>query len=363
MVPKQDYYSYAFDNESHLIHAEKAIKGNEYRCPNCGRKMIPKQGEKRVWHFAHKANTENCSYETYLHKLAKRRICECFNESAHFMIQCQSKLRCNVDCPLGAKQPCEWNENEKDLKQYYDLCVEEKQVDKYRADLLISNSKEGDKEPILIEIWVKHKSTEEKLNSGLQIIEINIESEEDIEEIVNTASKIQNQNCVNGWENKVHNDKILFYNFKKEFFAIPDVGHQPYKHVFWIDSKGYYHFSDGKCEDVQLHTESLKCLDLNPPEIENSIFRIESRDPIDIILAFHKLVNSDLSFSSCKLCENYKWKENAYKCILYKLEEPSQYSAIHIPAKCTDFKLRDFFRSDSPATEDLNQECKITIRK
>lgn len=71
MAPKQDYYSYAFDSESRLIHIDDAKKGKEYRCPNCGGIMIPKQGEKRAKHFAHKANTENCSYETYLHKIVK----------------------------------------------------------------------------------------------------------------------------------------------------------------------------------------------------------------------------------------------------------------------------------------------------
>ena len=99
MAPKQDYYSYAFDSEWRLIHIDDAIKGKEYRCPNCKEIMIVRKGKERKKHYAHK-NTENCSYETYLHKIAKRRICECFNESAHFMIQCQSKLRCNVDCPL-----------------------------------------------------------------------------------------------------------------------------------------------------------------------------------------------------------------------------------------------------------------------
>ena len=33
--------------------------------------MIAKQGKIRQWHFAHKALSPNCSYESYLHSLAK----------------------------------------------------------------------------------------------------------------------------------------------------------------------------------------------------------------------------------------------------------------------------------------------------
>ena len=366
MAPKQDYYSYALDSESRLISAEKAIKGNEYRCPNCGGIMIPKQGEKRVrvWHFAHKANTENCSYETYLHNIAKRRICECFNESAHFMIQYQSKVRCNADCPLGAKQPCEWNDiNDFDLKQYYDECEEEKQVDDFRADLLISNSKIKNREPILIEIWVTHRSTEEKLNSGLRIIEIHIEYEEDIDQIVDTSSIIQNEVQRKAWGEVKQNDKIQFYNFKT-ISKTPDDEHQSNKHVFWIDTRGKYQFSDEVFDNIQLSTKSLKCQESNPPEIENSIFRIESCEPINKNFAYYKLAHSGLCFSFCKTCKNYEWKGNTLGCgcILNKSNDISQYIALSITEKCQDFNLSNIFGLDGYFAK-YPQECKITIKK
>lgn len=363
MAPKQDYYSYAFDSESRLIQIEDAIKGKEYRCPNCKEIMIVREGKERKKHYAHK-NTENCSYETYLHNIAKRRICECFNESAHFMIQYQSKVRCNVDCPLGAKQPCEWNDiKDFDLKQYYDQCEEEKQVDDYRADLLISHSKIKNREPILIEIWMMHKSTEEKLKSGLRIIEIHIESEDDIKEIVDTASIVETQSCKVQRGNKIEFDKIRFYNFK-ELSEYPEEEHQSKKHVFWIDAKSNYQFSDEVFDNIPLSTKSLKCQESNPPEIENSIFRIESRDPINEYFAYYKLANSGLCFSFCKTCKNYKWKGNTLGCgcILYKSKDISQYIALSITEKCPDFKLREFFRSDGHFAK-YPQECKITIVK
>ena len=63
------FYSYALDENDTLIPIEKATKGNEYFCANCGACMITKMGAKRRPHFAHKANLHNCSYETYLHKV------------------------------------------------------------------------------------------------------------------------------------------------------------------------------------------------------------------------------------------------------------------------------------------------------
>lgn len=364
MAPKQDYYSYALDSESHLIKIDDAEKGNEYRCPNCKEIMIVREGKERKKHYAHK-NTENCSYETYLHKIAKRRICECFNESAHFMIQYQSKVRCNVDCPLGAKQPCEWNDiNDFDLKQYYDECEEEKQVDDFRADLLISNSKIKNREPILIEIWVTHRSTEEKLNSGLRIIEIHIEYEEDIDQIVDTSSIIQNEVQRKAWGEVKQNDKIQFYNFKT-ISKIPDEEHQSYNHVFWIDARGYFHFSDATIDHVLFPDESLKCLKPKPPKIANSIFRIESRNPIDIDFALYKLAESGLSIRYCKMCKYYKWNEYNFKsmCILYRSKGTPKYPNQSVAKNCLNFRQKDYAHDDGILSTDLNQECKITIKK
>lgn len=36
--------------------------------------MIPRMGEVRSWHFAHRGDEDHCGTETYLHKLAKRLV-------------------------------------------------------------------------------------------------------------------------------------------------------------------------------------------------------------------------------------------------------------------------------------------------
>ena len=120
MHPKQDY-SYAFNSEKKLTSINSATKGNQYYCPCCGEVMIPKQGQKNRWHFAHKANLENCSYETYLHKLAKIRIQECFNQNSSFNITFKQECMCDANvCSIKRFPRCSWFEQKTfDIKKYY----------------------------------------------------------------------------------------------------------------------------------------------------------------------------------------------------------------------------------------------------
>ncbi len=349
MRANQDY-SYSMDRGSNLINVIDAVKGNEYYCLCCGEIMIPRQGSKRRWHFAHKGNPGGCSYETYLHKVAKKRICECFNKSPKFTILVHSKSTCAViECPLGASQPCTWNSiKEFDLKKYYNHCEEEVAVDKYRADLVISNQA-NNVHPILIEIYVTHKSTDEKLNSNYRIIEIHIESEEDINQIVSTASIKESDRDVN-YCREIQNEKIKFYNFKADSYEVPDNKHQAYKSLFWIDSKGYFHFDS--------YNESMKCLSPTLSEVKNSIFRIESKSPINWDFAFCKLAESGLGIKYCTMCRFYKMNDYYMRsmCILYKSKGTRQYPNLSSAMSCTYFKQINYSNTD------YNQEYKIKNR-
>ena len=39
--------------QEYIIHAGEAVKGADYRCPECDGPLIVKQGKIRQWHFAH----------------------------------------------------------------------------------------------------------------------------------------------------------------------------------------------------------------------------------------------------------------------------------------------------------------------
>jgi len=341
-------YLYALDAESKIIAIEQAQKGQKYTCPFCGELMIPRKGSRKRWHFAHKNNDKKCSYETYLHKLAKMRVAECFNNSDSFKISFHSKSTCSIsECPLGLSKRCEWTGSNKknDLKQYYNHCEEEGVVGKFRADLLISNSDKPDRPPIFIEFQVSHKSTEEKLKSGHRIIEIQIESEEDINNIVSTSSICESDKdeyCM------PPNEKIKFYNFKADSLEIPDYEHQLPKFIFWIDAKGYFHFDNN---------HNIRCLSQNSLEVENSEFRIESNAQINLDFALRLMLESGID-KYCAMCMFHLAKFRSM-CTLYKTQ--GRYPILSDAMKCSHFTLID--ELNKPFSEISKfQEYKVTIK-
>ena len=100
--------------------------------------MVAKLGSKKSHHFAHKANTQSCSSETYLHKLAKTFLMQKFQTGA-FEIEMKRYYLCveAESCLFnGNCRQSDWKKY--DLKDHYDSCVEEQSVDGFRADILIA---------------------------------------------------------------------------------------------------------------------------------------------------------------------------------------------------------------------------------
>lgn len=97
-IVKQNY-SYAVDASGVLVNVKQAVRDKKYFCPCCGFEMRPHMGNIRRWHFTHKAEAE-CSYESYLHKIAKIRIKEAFITSEKFEITYNPKHLCSKDCPF-----------------------------------------------------------------------------------------------------------------------------------------------------------------------------------------------------------------------------------------------------------------------
>lgn len=197
-MKKQIKYSYCVDENNRLVHISELTKetrhSHQWHCLECGQEMTPNLGEKKSWYFSHKANTA-CDGESYLHKLAKRKIREKFLSSDSFPITfvrvCNSCSE-HEKCPLFQKYHCYTEERtiHRDLKKWkghilYDSCQEEVKVGEFRPDLKLTNSKKPGREPIFIEINVTHQSEEKKLKSKYRIIEtMRIKSEDDIEDII-----------------------------------------------------------------------------------------------------------------------------------------------------------------------------------
>lgn len=83
---------YALDSSGNIRHIKDANPSNdEFFCLFCHRQMIAKQGKIRQWHFAHKALSPNCSYESYLHSLAKLLILQ--NSEVNNLSESKLKFR------------------------------------------------------------------------------------------------------------------------------------------------------------------------------------------------------------------------------------------------------------------------------
>ena len=329
-------YGYCLDENDNLVCIDSVTKENryahEFRCLQCGQKMIPKIGPKRVRHFAHSVDAD-CNGESYLHKLAKRKIREKFLFSEKFPITfrryvpCTEKEHCiyavsenyygsscsiDVDIPRDLKI---W-----EGKKVYDKCEEEVTVGNFRADLLLSNSNNSKLPQVFIEVKVTHESTEEKLNSEYRIIETSkISSESDIEDIVSNGF-IEGQNCST-------------YNFNPPVpNSLKPIGHHPILR-FVLRTNGsarvYYNYETIRCDKIlqKLEKDSLAEINLTPGGFYIKGETLASSVVLDSyqtgLLYF---VKKGYDIKNCILCKYRKYNDyyNKSICVLYKkLDSPA----------------------------------------
>jgi len=293
----KQFYSYANDGDGRLINVSEALHGKIYYCPYCGAEMIPRQGKIRRWHFAHKSNLENCSYESYLHKIAKKKIKEIFDNNPVW-IEFQQKVFCKAECPLLNEDKCNWTKtNRVNLRDYYDKCEEEIEIDGFRADLLISSSTDSNRPPILIEIWVKHKSRENKINSGYRIIEIKINSEKDLDNILETHTIKEVDMRLETMGNDTHS--VTFYNFKSLY---EDPSEEEQRQVYYWGI-----FPNGKIMDFR--TQS--CLQ---PMDENVRFYIISDKRMTFDWCVKKALEYDVKLNDCRYCKFHPTRIKSMSC-------------------------------------------------
>lgn len=174
-------YLYAIDDSGKLVCISEASKGTKYICPECNDEMIPVLGKVREPHFRHK--NKECSRESYLHKVSKLYYQNLFYNSDKFVVKYYVKTGCNkMDCKIRGND-CETSDytlRELDLKGLYDTCEIERGDFGYRADVKLSNSKDETTLPLFLEIVFSHRSTIDKLESGIPIIEIDVREQSDL---------------------------------------------------------------------------------------------------------------------------------------------------------------------------------------
>ena len=289
-----------------LTSIKEAHESDEaFYCPHCGKEMTKKCGKIRRWHFAHKKDEKgNCSYESYLHSLAKLRLKQWFEKSESILIQYPMRYKCqyHVNCIWKSYNYYNCIKDEKktcDLKKHLNQCLVEQNLcingETYRPDLLWQNSHKTNCR-IFIEIKVTHGCTEKKINSNERIIEFEIQSEDDVEKIC--SQPIQ------------ESDTVHFYGFKKEDTASKDkINHPLSLNKFILYQSGLVYANiECNCMNYQKrHPSALFEVTTRKDLIELGKF-------CNICLAL--AANNEINVRHCNMCVHHKYDkdEESFLC-------------------------------------------------
>lgn len=313
----------ALDHNGDIIDVANT-EGREterFFCPNCKEKVIAKRGEIRQWHFAHKK--KNCAYDKYLHSIAEKMIGEWFNEQKEILLDmvgtkiCTNHQNCVFYNEWNCKGECR---NTYNLKQYYSDCILEHKYKGFVADLFCERNNNTEN-PIFIEIFVTHKCSEEKINSGIRIIEIAIKSEEDIFNITKSSTLLEGEN-------------IRLYNFKRQK-TLSNEYHTPVqKYILFNSGKGYLDRNNYHCKNYKerkgIYEISISYNDCIPYFIFSGGF-------YKVCVA--KAYKEGLVKKDCNICKWCKQDTAGYSfCVLYKKCGNPKYCMDNDAQKCTMFR-------------------------
>ena len=272
--------------------------------------MAKNGGTKRMHHFAH-ASGVDCegAYETMLHLLAKERIQDAFMTHDTFNIEYEYRSYCRKvkECTFFRYGDCyEASRKIFNLKKYYDSCGQELPYDtiKRRSDLKIFSKSNPNLKPVYIEFFVTHASEIEKLHSGEKIIEIKIESEEDIDNIV-AHGFIETTRIA-----QEHDPIIKFYGFKNEDYKVElNSRIQFARYVLYQSGKSLCYSDSCLCGELRKTSKSTLC------EI---CFHTTDSFKIYEMVKYQGLKR--FGIKNCRYCKNYvrSYSGMGMICKLYK---------------------------------------------
>ena len=323
---------YAVSRSGVLVHINQAHYSNEdCYCIHCGCHLIQKCGNVRRWHFAHDWRTadeqKDCSYESYLHSYAKLRLKQWFEESNSLIIRyeksiyCKSLKHCFWRDPF--KDSCKIVKSEScDLKGWLDTCEVEKELQVngkfFRPDLLWYDKNHPNRR-IFIEINVTHECSEKKKNSKERIIEFDVHSEEDVDNIINNDI--------------VESDSIRFYGFKS---AEPDKSGliKPLYHLkkFLLYNRGTV-FANNSCTCQDYH--SRRRSSRFEMSVENQNLEID----LFYLYGLVEARNRGIQVPNCYLCKHHKY-DSENKCI-HCIARSSEVEKGSQAVTCSDYEFEE----------------------
>ncbi len=330
-------YQYAYDENGQLVSINDYTKGSSklhsFKCISCGDILLPRAigSEHRKAHFYHKSN-DKCSGETYLHKLGKLLIKKKFDNSNEFIISYLATKKCNKKTCRLRNIECSFREHVKiDLKEYYDTCSVEVNYKGFIADLLLTSSKDSDIQPVFIEIFVSHACEEDKLKSGLRIIEIPISSEQELRELE------EYEVLEEPWFLEKRKKGIKFISFKREleYQMESDI----YRYILYSEKDEENYFTKIKCKDAGHKLLRNSQIELNLVNVSNCMEVNE----------YHALIwlSKNKFLRRCNLCKFFyatQYEHNAY-CRLSKKHGTPKYPNMNHAERCRSYnisKIDDF---------------------
>ena len=344
-------YKHAYDENGKLVCIDSISKENrklhKYTCVGCGNPLLPRAiGSKyRKAHFYHKEEVV-CSGETYLHKLTKQVVKHKFETEPTFYIEYNVSKKCsNAECKYRNDRCQEEHSPYKvDLKKYYDTCTEESTVKGYIADLLLTNSKNPELAPTLIEVCVSHPCDEEKRNSGLRIIEISIKNEQDI-------FKLKHEDVISEPLYVAKRERnVDFFSFKRELLIPFHIKLQRYVYIPNQNPVGY--LTEIDCSKVHNRLRMDSLIELNVVNTKN----YEQCELWDILqwMSKHK------GLRRCNLCKFYYATiyEDYAICRLSKKYGKPVHPAMDEAERCSSYRNEEremaFFNSDGYIIEEVS---------
>ncbi len=155
-----------------------------FKCIECGCVMVPHMGRVRAHHFKHHGpRTPACADETYLHFVAKTKLYETIRNAmatgTPYKIEFTRPLVCDrYEREFGHTCRSESEIEKWDITRSFDKVELETSYAEFIPDVLLSSSKH--EKVLFLEIKVTHGCEEEKINSGVRIIEVAIFEKKDI---------------------------------------------------------------------------------------------------------------------------------------------------------------------------------------
>lgn len=192
-------YAYALDENGRLTHISDAVRSAPYTCPGCKSPLTAILGEVKAKHYRHVDAC--CSLESYLHICAKEAFYHHYIQSLKSGTAIKLVLERIVNCEgprldllgdrrIGCQElvPASYN-----LLRIFDRADLEARHNRtgLQPDIMLSDSLND--RHCYIEICVTHPCTEEKIGSGIPILEFKISSASDIQMLLSGTYLISDE--------------------------------------------------------------------------------------------------------------------------------------------------------------------------